>query len=798
MERTIALAACLAIALALGWLGERGPAPRPADAAAEAFSAARAFDDVSVMARAPHPLGTPANFAVRDHLVARMAAMDLSPRVVVARPFITRTYSGQAYVAGGRVENVIGVLRGRDPEAPALGLMAHYDSVPRSPGAADDAAGVAAALEIVRAFRARGQPERDVVLIMTDGEEAGLLGAQAFFQDDPLARGIGFVINMEARGSAGRANMFETGPDNGPTIDLFVRTSPGSPSNALAVFAYEQMPNDTDFSVPRSQGIPGLNYAFVGRQFDYHSPTSTLENLSARSVQDLGDQGLAAAVAVAYSDTLPGPGPNRVYAATFAGHMLAYPAAVGWAVIAAAALLLVLAGFQARKGGAPVRWLDAGQGILAGLYVLVAGAVALRFARRASGAGFGFLEQHLLLAQAARYETVLILLALGVALLGAAALAKGGMRLTTALAPLAAALGCQIFGGWDLAGLAMGLIAAVIALAAFGRPAERSGAWIGLLASGLAGAIALQVLAPTTAFLIAWPVLLASGGAALSRLGDRRPLSLRLVLIVLCGAGLGWLGGLAHAVFVSLDMVELLALIAWLAAFFLWPFAHPKIGGAGRVTALLVLGAGLALLALMRVDPPWSERHPRATLAYYLADQTAGEAYRVEAAPQLTDWSRQALGSPDGDIPRLEAPPVLPRPVWATPAPMLDLPEPALELDAGGGRQVFTATAPPAARILALDIRVTGEVADVRLNGKAAPIFATPGAWTRLRWTGDAQPLQVSFAPVAEDGRLEVRYGAITEGWPIGAAPLPPRPDDIMAFDTSDSLIVKGEKAFSW
>lgn len=795
MERTIALAACLALGLVLGWLGERGPSPLPADAAAEAFSATRAFEDIAVMAKAPHPVGTPANFAVRDHLTARMAAMDLSPRVAVARPFTARTYSGQAYVAGGRVENVIGVLPGRDRQAPALGLMAHYDSVPRSPGAADDAAGVAAALEIVRAFRARGQPERDVVLIMTDGEEAGLLGAQAFFQGDPLASRIGFVINLEARGSAGRANMFETGPDNGPTIDLFVRTSPGSPSNALAVFAYEQMPNDTDFSVPRSQGLPGLNYAFVGRQFDYHSPTSTVENLSARSVQDLGDQALAAAVAVAYSDTLPGQGPNRVYAGTFAGHMLAYPAMVGWAVIA---LLLALAGFQARKGGAPARWLDVGQGVLAGLYILVAGAAALRFARRASGAGFGFLEQHLLLAQAARFEAVLILLALGVVLLAAAALAKGGMRLTTALAPLAAALGCQIFGGWDLAALALGLTAAVIALAAFGRPAERSGAWIGLLASGLVAAVALQVLAPTTAFLIAWPVLLASGGAALSRLGARRPLSLRVVLIVLCGAGLGWLAGLAHAVFVSLDMVELLALTAWLAAFFLWPFAHPKIGGAGRVTALLVLGAGLAVLALMRVDPPWSERHPRATLAYYLADQTAGEAYRVEAAPRLTDWSRQALNAPDGDITRLKAPPILPRPAWATPAPLLDLPAPALELDAGGDRLVFSATAPPAARILVLDVRVTGEVADVRLNGQPAPLFATPGAWTRLRWTGDPQPLQVSFAPVAEAGRLEVRYGALSEGWPIGAAPLPPRPDDVMAFDTSDSLIVKGEKAFSW
>ena len=29
--------------------------------------------------------------------------------------------------------------------------------------------------------------------------------------------------------------------------------------------------------------------------------------------------------------------------------------------------------------------------------------------------------------------------------------------------------------------------------------------------------------------------------------------------------------------------LDLETLTAWLAAFFLWPFAHPKIGGAGRV-----------------------------------------------------------------------------------------------------------------------------------------------------------------------------------------------------------------------
>src|SRR6202012_481827 len=98
--------------------------------------------------------------------------------------------------------------------------MAHYDSVPASAGASDDAAGVATVLEIVRAFKARGVPDRDVLVVLTDGEEAGLLGADAFFRQDPEAKRIGFIFNLDVRGSAGRVQMFQTGAHNGAAVRL--------------------------------------------------------------------------------------------------------------------------------------------------------------------------------------------------------------------------------------------------------------------------------------------------------------------------------------------------------------------------------------------------------------------------------------------------------------------------------------------------------------------------------------------------------------------------------------------------
>ncbi len=796
MERSLALIACLALGALLGWWGEQGPRPLPASVPAQVFSAERALADVRIIARAPHPTGTAANAAVRDHLLARLDQLELNPQVQVARPFVSREIGGTSYLLGARVENVIGVLPGRDRGAPALVLMAHYDSVPRSPGAGDDAAGVAAALEIARALKARGQPERDVVLLLTDGEELGLLGARAFFAEHPLAARTGFLINMEARGSQGRVNMFETGTGNGPTIERFVATTPGTPSNSLAVFAYEQMPNDTDFSVSKAADVPGLNFAFTGGQFDYHSPTATVETLSRRSLQDLGRQALAATVASAYADTLPGPGPDKVYAPLFAGELLAYDAPVGWAVLAVAALLLATGVLRARRQQ-PVGWRDAGQGALAGLYILAAGAAVLRFARRAA-AGQGFLEQRQLLAQADRFEVVMILLGLGVLLLAAAAVAKGRMRVTGALLAGAAGVGCQIFGGWDPVGLGLGVAGALLAILAFGREAQRPGAWAGLLGAGLLAGAALQAFAPPTAFLVAWPLLAACAGAAISALGDRRPLWIRLVLVALGVIGVGWLAWVIHAVYVNLDLPELLALLAWLAAFVLWPFAHPRLGGAGRITALLVLLSGFLLLLVVRLDPPWSARHPQASLVYYLVDQDAGRAYLADATPRPDEWTRRALRGLAAEPGPVDATPVFRDPLRGAPAPMVATARPRIALSRAGDRLVLNLAPPPGARTLIAELRSPTPLADVRLNGRSAPILQAADQWSQVRWTADPQGLQISFRSPAESGALEVRYGAVADGWPAGAAPLPPRPDEVMAFSTSDSLLVRGAQRLSW
>ena len=175
MGRLLALAAALVAATLIAWFSDKTPEPRGAETPPHAFSAARAMADVRAIASVPHPIGSAANEAARDHLLHRMTDLGLTPQVHRDASFNSRERGGVIYIGGGAVENIVGVLPGRDRAGPALALMAHYDSVPGSPGAADDAAGVASILESVRAIKSRGVPDREIIVLITDGEEGGLL-----------------------------------------------------------------------------------------------------------------------------------------------------------------------------------------------------------------------------------------------------------------------------------------------------------------------------------------------------------------------------------------------------------------------------------------------------------------------------------------------------------------------------------------------------------------------------------------------------------------------------------------------
>ena len=154
--------------------------------------------------------------------------------------------------------------------SPYLALMAHYDSVPMAPGAGDDGAGVVAILEAARALKLEAPFKHPIMLILTDAEENGLIGAEAFFKQHPLAKEVGIVLNIEGSGSSGSSMVLRTSDSNELLIKSYSseNTSPYGFSFIKEIF--KRMPNDTDFSVVERAKISGIDFAFAGERNHYH------------------------------------------------------------------------------------------------------------------------------------------------------------------------------------------------------------------------------------------------------------------------------------------------------------------------------------------------------------------------------------------------------------------------------------------------------------------------------------------------------------------------------------------------
>jgi hypothetical protein len=795
MGRLLALLAALIAGSWIAFLNEQLPESEPVGAPATEFAGERAFADVNFMAAVPHPIGSPDNANVRDAIVGRMLRLGLSPQV---RPGVGMYQPrGNADILNaGPVENIVGVLPGRDRNAPALALMAHYDSVPGSPGAADDMAGVATALETVRAIKARGAPTRDVMVVITDGEEAGLLGANAFFRRDPMATRVGLVINVEARGGGGRVQMFQTSPKNGQLIKLFQHSAQRPASSSLAVMIYEQLPNDTDLTESLQTGIAGLNYAIIGKQFDYHSPTSTPANLERGALQDMGTQVLAAASEIAFSTQLPARSPSLVYSNLFGDTLVAYPAWVGWGLLAVIAGLIALSIRWARHAGEfQPQDLLRGMGALA--FIALGAVAVLQFARRLTGAEFGYLEQRFLLAQVTRWEWAVMLTSLGVMIIAAAELSR--TRRWVALLPVTAGVACTLLAGQiDLMGAIPGALASVIGYFTYGKPVNRKGAWGGVLILGWILAVAVQIAAPPAGYVLAWPLLVGALGAALTGLSSKHGIPTLVMLALLAAVSLGWQGGLSHFAFEAMDLMPLFAVPMITAAFVLWPLAQPDPGRSpSRYIGLLVLLGGLGLTAIVRSDEPWSARYPRVTYVGYQLNQDTGRAWRFAPIDDRSLWTDTVLSADGGEkAPRSHWSWRVPmnaaaaRPLTSTP------PDISLVRQPDGGL-TFHAAPPAGARTLALQLRSSVWSRIETVAGVPDEVALPPGKWVRIYWRAPGSGLDLAIKPTGA-GRLDVRYVAGIDRWPQGAVALPPRSADLMPWDDSDSTFVTGTRAYAW
>jgi peptidase M28-like protein len=726
------------------------PAVVPASAPATEFSAERALAHVRAIAQRPHPIGSADNARVREYVIAQIRLLGLEPQVQEA------TGVGTRYPEAGYVRNVLARLPGRTPGGQAVVLMSHYDGVAGGPAAGDDAAGTAAVLETLRALRAGPPLAHDIMVVITDGEEAGLLGAAAFVREHPWAKDVGVTLNFEARGTAGRSYMFETGRGNLDVARVFRQAGDVS-ATSLSVTVYRSLPNDTDLSEMAVLGKPALNFAFADGVERYHTAHDDVEHLNPGSLQHHGSQMLA--MARAFGD---GPLPRPVTGDAVFSDMplvglIVYPES--WALpIAIVGLVLVVVA-AARLARDQANWMrDILLGTLGTIVAAcVGGGVAL-------GAGALIVRVH------------------DVTGWGGAPAFRG--LYTAALALLALAVSAAV---WAL----------------MRRWASVAGLQVGALIVWGIVALLLTLKLPGVSFLFAWPVVIgaiAALGLRLTPLGTRDRLTptptsdaltwiataigaalvvpfIYAISTVLLGAA--GPGGIATGTMVPLltwllaPQLEAIGARRWITA------------GAAFVLAVIVIVVGMMTI---RSSP----EHPTPSVLVYAVDADSGGAWLAVRGPTSNEivksasaqsppvWLARLFGGPSRNVAFESVPRVTVAPPTATVIG---------DSTVGGTRRVTLRIAPaPGTETITMQAKET-EILGASIAGR--PIDTS-------RYRGRVRPWRLEFSAPPDSGitlLLAVFPGtpvsldllARSPGLPtLDSVRIPPRGPDVVTIQTGD------------
>ncbi|MGK4003156.1 M20/M25/M40 family metallo-hydrolase [Sorangium sp. So ce1036] len=593
LRLAVALALLALVVLRLAEL--RPPDVVPESAPPGVFSAERALRHLARIAAEPRPTGSAAHRRARDDLLARLS--ELGVEAEVQRASVLGTRWGLPYDAA-RVENIVARLPGTDSTG-AVALVAHYDSVPGSPGAADDGSGVAVLLEALRALKSGAPLRNDVLLLFTDAEEGGVLGGEAFMDEHPRRGEIGIALNFDARGAGGVVAMFDTGPGNAWPVRELARFAPHPVASSLFSEVARRMGHSTDLSVFKAAGIPGLNFAFSDGVAHYHAPSDTVSNLDLRSVQHAGDYALSLARRFGALDLRRPDSADAVFFNTWGTHVVAYP--VPWAPPIAA--------------------------LLAGLFV----AVALLARRRRVASPGGSAAGALAFA----------------ALIAGVAAAVGG--LAWILLRVHPALRVMPLDPYNAPAyrVALALVALAASAAGYRLLRRRLGAGelaLGALLLWLVLLVATSLAMPGASFYFAFPLasaLLGLLAVAIRRGGAPETPGDAALLVAAAAPGIAVAVPGPYLLFVALGlpMAAAPALVIALVFGLFLPHAELLGGGRSRRLSLAFALPGAAALAVACATSGFSEARPRPASLAYALDGAAGTAHWLSADRDLDPWT---------------------------------------------------------------------------------------------------------------------------------------------------------------
>lgn len=235
-----------------------------------------------VMRLCLHPnraVGEKGHEEARGYLLRRFAELGLVP-------YVGESYELPYGERHGRFVNVVGVAPGvaAAQGAPVL-IGAHYDTCATTPGADDNAAAVAIALEVARRLLA-APASRPVVVAHFDAEEppyflGSEMGSVRFVQDQ-METPVHAALIMDLVGHAIPISGLEDvlgimGCESHPQLAAIAAELNGAFQH-LVTIPNRFMPDMSDHHAFRTEGIPYL-FLTAGQGPDYHLPTDTPERL---------------------------------------------------------------------------------------------------------------------------------------------------------------------------------------------------------------------------------------------------------------------------------------------------------------------------------------------------------------------------------------------------------------------------------------------------------------------------------------------------------------------------------------
>jgi len=334
----------IALIIVLSIVLLNAPKPLPSSADSKEFSAERAFEHTKKIAQRPHMIGTEEHSKVREYICGELQKLGVETQIQQT----TAIYEFRGVVRAGFVQNIIATVKGKENDKAVL-ICGHYDSQPNAPGAADDGSAVAAMIESIRALKQNAVPKNDIIFLFTDAEEVGLLGAKAFVDEHQLVDKIGIILNVEARGNKGPSITFEVSPENGWIMREFVKAVSYPVAHSIAYEVYKILPNDTDFTIFKKDGISGFNAALIDGYATYHSPTDNPENLSLASLQHQGIYIMDIAKHFGNIDLSQTKSKDVVFYNIFGYMMILYPVSMNIFLIIFVSLLFIMYLFVAIK-----------------------------------------------------------------------------------------------------------------------------------------------------------------------------------------------------------------------------------------------------------------------------------------------------------------------------------------------------------------------------------------------------------------------------------------------------------------